>query len=228
MRLSAFARDKHLLLAKMLTTKTVNDFIDEVASSSPAPGGGSVAALAGALGAALTAMVSNLTIGKKKYLSVQGEMKSMLKQSETLYASFAKLIDDDAEAFNTVMTAFNLPKETEEEKTKRAEAIQQATKNATKVPLHVMQLCEQALALTQAAAEKGNVNSISDAGVAALMLHAACLGAKLNVQINLGSLKDSPFVEETTTLTETLSKHVEAMSRDILKRVSESLSPVHS
>ena len=212
----------------MLTTKTVNEFIDEVASNSPAPGGGSVAALAGALGAALTAMVTNLTIGKKKYLSVQGEMESVLKQSETLCASFSKLIDDDAEAFNTVMSAFNLPKETEEEKTKRAEAIQQATKNATEVPLRVMQLCEQALALTQAAAEKGNVNSISDAGVAALMLHAACLGAKLNVQINLGSLKDSPFVQETTSHTETLSIRVEAMSRDILKRVNESFSPAHS
>ena len=212
----------------MLTTKTVNEFINDVASGSPAPGGGSVAALAGALGTALTAMVSNLTIGKKKYLDVQGEMERVLKQSETLRASFAKLIDDDAEAFNTVMCAFNLPKETEEGKTKRAAAIQQSTKNATEIPLRVMQLCEQALVLTQAAAEKGNVNSISDAGVAALMLHAACLGAKLNVQINLGSLKDSLFVQETISRTEILSKRVEAMSREILKRVNESLPPAHS
>ena len=165
---------------------------------------------------------------KRNISACRGKWKSVLKQSEALRASFAKLIDDDAEAFNTVMSAFNLPKETEEEKTKRAEAIQQATKSATEIPLHVMQLCEQALVLTQAAAEKGNVNSISDAGVAALMLHAACLGAKLNVQINLGSLKDALFVQETTSRTETLSKHVEAMSRDILKRVNESLSPAHS
>ena len=212
----------------MLTTKTLNEFIDEVASSSPAPGGGSVAALAGALGAALTAMVSNLTIGKKKYLGVQGEMESVLKQSETLRASFAKLIDDDAEAFNTVVSAFNLPKETEEEKTKRSETIQRAMKAATEIPLQVMQLCERALVLTQAAAEKGNVNSISDAGVAALMLHAACLGAKLNVQINLGSLKDSAFVQETASRTESISKRVESTSRDILKRVNESLLPTHS
>ena len=212
----------------MLTTKTLNEFIDEVASSSPAPGGGSVAALAGALGAALTAMVSNLTIGKKKYLGVQGEMESVLKQSETLRASFAKLIDDDAEAFNTVVSAFNLPKETEEEKTKRSETIQRAMKAATEIPLQIMQLCERALVLTQAAAEKGNVNSISDAGVAALMLHAACLGAKLNVQINLGSLKDSAFVQETASRTESISKRVESTSRDILKRVNESLLPTHS
>ena len=189
----------------MLTTKTVSEFIDEVASRSPAPGGGSVAALAGALGAALTAMVSNLTIGKKKYVGVQGEMQRVLKQSESLRASFTELIDDDAEAFNTVMSAFNLPKETEEDKAKRAASIQRATKGATEIPLHVMQLCEQALLLTQAAAEKGNVNSISDAGVAALMLHAACLGAKLNVQINLGSINDALFVQETTSRTETLS-----------------------
>ncbi len=212
----------------MLTTKTVSEFIDEVASRSPAPGGGSVAALAGALGAALTAMVSNLTIGKKKYVGVQGEMQRVLKQSESLRASFTELIDDDAEAFNTVMSAFNLPKETEEDKAKRAASIQRATKGATEIPLHVMQLCEQALLLTQAAAEKGNVNSISDAGVAALMLHAACLGAKLNVQINLGSINDALFVQETTSRTETLSTHVEAISRNILKRVNESLSPAHS
>jgi formiminotetrahydrofolate cyclodeaminase len=212
----------------MLTTKTVDEFIDEVASSSPTPGGGSVAALAGALGAALTAMVCNLTIGKKKYLGVQREMEEVLKQSDNLQASFVKLIDDDAEAFNTVMSAFDLPKETEEEKTKRAEAIQQATKNATEIPLRVMQFCEQALVLTRAAAEKGNVNSISDAGVAALMLHAACLGAKLNVRINLGSLKDLVFVQKTTSRTEALSKRVEVMSRDILKRVNESLSHAHS
>lgn len=212
----------------MLTSKTVNEFIDEVASNSPAPGGGSVAALAGALGAALTAMVSNLTIGKKKYLGVQQEMESVLKQSETLRVLFAQLIDDDAEAFNTVMSAINLPKETEEEKIQRTGAIQLATKHATEIPLRVMQLCEQALVLTQAAAEKGNVNSISDAGVAALMLHAACLGARLNVQINLGSLKDSLFVQETTSRTEILSTHVEAMSRDILEHVNELLSPAHS
>ncbi len=212
----------------MLTTKTVDEFIDEVASSSPAPGGGSVAALAGALGAALTAMVCNLTIGKKKYLDVQGEMEGILKQLETLRASFTKLVDDDAEAFNTVMNAFNLPKKTEEEETKRTEAIQHSMKNATEIPLRVMQLCEQVLVLTQAAAEKGNVNSISDAGVAALMLHAACLGAKLNVQINLGSLNDLVFIQETTSRIETLSKRVEVMSRDILKRVNESLSHAHS
>ena len=212
----------------MLITKTVNEFIDDVASGSPAPGGGSVAALAGALGAALTAMVCSLTIGKKKYLSVQGEMEEMLRQSGILRTSLAKLIDDDAEAFGTVMKALNMPKETEEEKIRRAEAIQHATKRATEIPLRVMQLCEESLALAKTAAEKGNVNSISDAGVAALMLQAACRGARLNVQINLGSLKDSVFVQETTSLTESIGKRVDAMSLDILNRVDGALSPAHS
>jgi formiminotetrahydrofolate cyclodeaminase len=212
----------------MLTRKTVNEFIDETASGNPTPGGGSIAALSGALGTALTSMVCNLTIGRKKYAEVQKTMEDILRQSENLRDSFARLVDEDAEVFNTVMNALNLPKETEEEKTKRSAAVQHATKNATEIPLRVMQLCEQALILTQTAAQKGNVNSISDAGVAALLLRAACSGAKLNVQINLGSIKDAAFVQETASAAETIDKRVEAMSLDVLKRVYGALSPSHS
>ena len=206
----------------------VNEFIDEVASSSPAPGGGSVAALAGALGVALTSMVCNLTIGKKKYMPVQREMETVLKQSEELRASLTKLINEDTEVFNSVMAALSLPKETEEQKIKRAEAIQHTTINATLTPLHVMQLCEQALVLTKTVAEKGSVNSISDAGVATLMLHAACLGAKLNVQINLGALNDASFVQETNSIAQSINQRVETMSHEILDRVNKSFSPAHS
>jgi len=212
----------------MLTSKTVNDFINDVASGSPTPGGGSVAALAGALGAALTAMVCSLTIGKKKYLDVQTEMEDMLKQAEFLKSSFVTLVDDDAKAFDTVMSALNLAKVTEDDKTKRSEAIQQATKNATEIPLRVMQLSEQALALTQTVSRKGNTNSISDAGVAALMLHAACMGARLNVQINLGSISDTLFVQQISSRAESIGKHAEEMSREILKRVDASLSSAHT
>jgi len=212
----------------MLTTKTVNEFINDTASGDPTPGGGSIAALAGALGAALTSMVCNITIGRKKYADVQETMKDLLRQSENLRDAFARLVDEDAEAFNTVMNALTLPKDTEQEKAKRAMAVQYATKNATEIPLRVMQLCEQAIILTQSAAQKGNVNSISDAGVAALLLRAACLGARLNVQINLGSIKDPAFVQETTSRAENIGKRVEAMSHDILKRVDEALSPAHS
>jgi len=211
----------------MLTTKTVDEFINETASGNPTPGGGSIAALSGALGAALTSMVCNLTIGRKKYAEVQKTMEETLKQSENLRDAFARLVDEDAEAFNTVMNAVNLPKESEYEKTKRSAAVQHAMKNATEIPLRVMQLCEQALILTLTAALKGNVNSISDAGVAALLLRTACSGAKLNVRINLGSIKDPAFVQETTSAAEKIDKRVEALSIDVLARVNAALSPAH-
>lgn len=178
----------------MLVKKTVNGFLDELASSSPAPGGGSVAALAGALGAALTAMVCNLTIGKKKYAHVDAEMKRILKEAEELRSRFTGLVDKDTEAFNKVMEAFGLPKENDAQKALRDAAIAAATKEATMVPLEVMKHCIDALALAQNVAANGNKNSVSDAGVSALMLHAACEGAALNVRINLNGLSDQEFV----------------------------------
>jgi formiminotetrahydrofolate cyclodeaminase len=178
----------------MLTKKTLSAFLDELASSSPAPGGGSVAALSGALGAALSAMVCNLTIGKKKYAGVEGDMKKIKTEAESLRARFTELIDKDTEAFNKVMEAFALPKESDAQKTLRAAAIAAATKEATLVPLEVMKHCIDAMALAQQVASAGNANSASDAGVSALMLHAACEGAALNVKINLGGLQDPEFV----------------------------------
>jgi formiminotetrahydrofolate cyclodeaminase len=203
----------------MLTTKSVNEFINELASNSPAPGGGSVASLAGALGTALTSMVCNLTIGKKKYSEVQKEMESVRKKSEDLRALLTRLIDEDTDSFNEVMRAFAMPKETDEQKSQRTAVIQRTTKNATLIPLKVMQLCEQTLLLTRVVAEKGNVNSVSDVGVAALMTHAACMSAKLNVQINLGSLHDTAFIQDTTTQIRQIAERVEVMSQSILKHV---------
>lgn len=178
----------------MPTRRTVEMFLDEVASSSPAPGGGSVAALAGALGAALTSMVCNLTLGKKKYAGVDADMKKVLAQAEELRARFTTLIEKDTTAFNKVMEALSLPKETEPQKALRAAAVREATKEATLVPLEVMKHCIDALALAQEVASKGNPHSISDAGVSALLLHAACEGAALNVKINLNGMEDSDFV----------------------------------
>jgi formiminotetrahydrofolate cyclodeaminase len=182
----------------MLVKKTVNGFLDELASSSPAPGGGSVAALAGALGAALTSMVCNLTIGKKKYAHVDGEMKKILKDAAELRSRFTGLVDKDTEAFNKVMEAFGLPKENDAQKALREAAIVAATKEATMVPLEVMKHCIDALALAQNVAANGNKNSVSDAGVSALMLHAACESAALNVRINLNGLSDQEFVNWKT------------------------------
>lgn len=208
----------------MLTSKTVSEFIDDVSSNSPAPGGGSVSALCGALGSALAAMVCRLTIGKKNYEGVQDEMLSIVGQADELRAHLTALIDKDTEAFNQVMKAFTLPKATDDEKRIRSEAIQAATKHATLVPLEVMKLCEQAIVVTAAVAEHGNVNSITDAGVAGLILKAGCEGAALNVQINLATLKDKTFVDETTTLVSALLTNVEAVSDRIRRRVQAVLS----
>ena len=208
----------------MLTTKNLSDFIDEVASNSPAPGGGSVSALCGALGSALTAMVCRLTIGKKNYEGVQDEMLATLGQADELRAKLTGLIDRDTEAFNQVMKAFTLPKTSDDEKRIRSEAIQTATKQATLVPLEVMKLCEQAMGIAATVAERGNVNSITDAGVAGLILKAGCEGAALNVQINLATLKDKTFVDETSTLVSALLTNVEAVSDRIRQRVQAVLS----
>jgi formiminotetrahydrofolate cyclodeaminase len=210
----------------MLTKKTLNAFLDELASSSPAPGGGSVAALAGALGAALTSMVCNLTIGKKKYADVEEEMKKALISSEELRGQFANLVDRDTQAFNKVMEAFGLPKDTEPQRALRLAAINEATKEATLVPLEVMKHCIDAMALAQEVADKGNRNSVSDAGVSALMLHAACEAAALNVRINLLSLSDTDFVGWKSDEVESLLKTSRMMMEEAQEIVAGKMQKV--
>jgi glutamate formiminotransferase/formiminotetrahydrofolate cyclodeaminase len=178
----------------MLISNTLADFVNEVASNSPAPGGGSVSALTAALGFALVSMVCRLTIGKKKYADVQTEMERVLKQSEESRLAATRIIDEDTEAFDKVMAAFTMPKESEDQKSIRSESIQEATNAATLVPLRLAQLCAEGIALARVVAEKGNTNSLSDAGVAACMLAAACEGAAMNVKINLSALEDKIFV----------------------------------
>jgi len=207
----------------MLTERTVTQFLDELASNSPAPGGGSVAALAGATGAALASMVCNLTIGKKKYADVQDEMTHVLQQTEQLRKELALLIDKDTEAFNTVMAAFGLPKGTDQEQTARSAAIQQATKSATLIPLQVMKVCDKAMMHALTVAKKGNKNSASDAGVAALMLRAGCAGAALNVRINLGSLNDADFVQQISQQYRGILQNVENVTREVLAAVDQSI-----
>jgi formiminotetrahydrofolate cyclodeaminase len=210
----------------MSSRRTLSAFLEELASSSPAPGGGSVAALAGALGAALTSMVCNLTLGKKKYADVEGDLKKVLEQSEQLRAQFTELIDRDTEAFNKVMEAYALPKDTEPQKALRAAAVREATKEATLVPLEVMKHCIDALALAESVVSKGNTNSVSDAGVSALMLHAALEGAALNVRINLSALGDQEFVgwkeDEVQSLRSTsamMLEEIQSVVEDRLRKV---------
>lgn len=207
----------------MLTERTVHEFLNELSSSSPAPGGGSASALAGAIGAGLISMVCRLTLGKKKYADEQAEMESVLQQSKRLRAGMAKLVDEDTEVFKEVMAAFSLPKETSEEQEHRTAAIQAATKKATLVPLNLMRLTDEAIVLAKIVAEKGNRNSVSDAGVAALMLQAACSGAALNVRINLSSLKEESFVQETAGQMKGIAQRVEAGVMETLVFVNKSL-----
>lgn len=208
----------------MLTDLTVQTFLDELSSNSPAPGGGSVAALAGSMGAALTAMVCRLTIGKKKYAEVQIEMESSLREAEELRGEFLRLVDEDTAAFKEVMAAFGLPKETAEQQARRSQAIQEATRKATLVPLEVMRHADRAIRLATVVAQKGNKNSVSDAGVGALMLQAACTGAAINVRINLGSLKDDQFVRETTEEVKSIVIRVENGVTEAISFVNQVVS----
>jgi len=206
-----------------LASKTVDGFLSELASSSPAPGGGSVAALAGALGSALNSMVCNLTIGKEKYQTVQTEIKNILKKSEQLRQQLTTLIDRDTDAFNDVMKAFKLPKETDQQKKHRSEAIQTGYKKATQVPLETATTCEQLLEIAEILAQKGNQNSITDAGVAALMAHAGVEAAIFNVQINLGSIKDEQFVRKIEKTLHALSQKSTKKTLQILEIVKKEI-----
>jgi len=173
----------------------VGEFTEVLSSSAPAPGGGSVSALCGALSAGLAAMVARLTRGKK-YAAVEGEMADMVKDADALREKLEKKVDEDTEAFNQVMAAFKLPKKTKAEQAACGAAIQEATKGATRVPFSVMELALEALRFCEPVAEKGNTNSASDAGVGAMLGLAAVRGAAYNVRINLIGIEDEAFRAE--------------------------------
>lgn len=173
-----------------LTDLKMNEYLDILLSDAPAPGGGSVSALAGAQAAALMGMVSALTIGKEKYADVQQVCKDAKAKAEVLYTEFAKAIDEDTEAFNLVAAAFRMPKQTEQEKAARKKAIAAGTLEATKVPFHVMELASEGLRVAETLTGKSNSNAASDLGVAVLNLMTCMQGAWLNVKINLPGVKD--------------------------------------
>lgn len=173
----------------------IEPFLDQLASSAATPGGGSAAAILGGMGAALVSMVCNLTIGKKKYADVEGDMKDILAKAEDLRHRLTGMIQDDVRAFDTVMGAYGMPKETDAEKEARNGAIQDALKMATDVPIRCCRLAREVIDLALAASEKGNINVISDAGVAVLSAYAALRSAALNVYINAKMISDTSFVD---------------------------------
>jgi methenyltetrahydrofolate cyclohydrolase len=205
---------------------TLSDFLAELASDSPAPGGGSVAALSGALAAGLTSMVANLTIGKPKYAEAEADMRSVLARSEALRLELEQLIEEDRQAFDRVMAAMKLPKETAEDQAGRTAALQSALVDAASVPLDVMGKCVEVISLARVAAEKGNRNAVSDAGVAALMARAGTHAARLNVMINLPGIKSgehSAFVATARALARDLSASADRGAADVLSTVEAKL-----
>ena len=179
----------------MIIEQPVTQFLDELASSAATPGGGSGAAIMGALGAALVSMVCNLTIGKKNYAEVEAEMREVLAGAEALRARLADMVAEDIAAFNGLMAAYGLPKLTDEDKAARGAAIQHALRAATEAPLACARACADVIKLSMRAAEVGNRNVISDAGVGALAAQAALRSAALNVDINVPSLQDQAFAK---------------------------------
>lgn len=194
-------------------------FSDHVASSEPAPGGGSVSAAAGALAAALCAMVCRLTIGKKKYADVTAGMESTLVRAEELRRTLTELVDQDAQAFDALMAVRKMPKETEAQIAIRREAMDKATRGAAEVPLTVMGAALDVLNLARICAENGNVNSVSDAGVAAQMARTAVVGAGLNVRINLTGFSDAAYADETLTKMRELEDAAVRLSDEVTRIV---------
>lgn len=203
-----------------LVSMTLSDFADETASESPAPGGGSIAAYAGVLGASLATMVANLSSHKKGWDDRWEEFSEWAEQGQHYKNELLKLVDKDTTAFNRIMEAFNLPKSTDEEKTARTEAIQAATRYAIEVPFNVMKLSYQSMEVIKAMAETGNPNSVTDAGVAALCARTAVIGAYLNVKINASGYKDKTFTDKVLTEGQALQQMAMDREAEILEIVN--------
>ena len=207
----------------MLADLTVKDFLDKVAGNDPVPGGGSIAALGGALASALATMVTGLTIGKKGYEASEEVMQHAQTITHRLLDEFIALIDKDSAAYNEVFACFKLPKTTDEEKAARSAAIQEATKQAALVPLEVARKALDMMSVIADVARLGNRNAVTDACVAMMAARSAVLGALLNVRINLGSLKDRDFVLQLQTEADTIEQTACRREKELLDAVNQDL-----
>lgn len=203
--------------------KTIKSYLEELSSNSPTPGGGNVAALCGAVASSLGQMVCNLTIGKKKYLEFEPEAKDLLVRFENLKKEFLVLAEKDNEAFDRVMDAFKLPKESEAQIAFRKSAIEKATLEAAFIPEEVIIKCNQLMPLLKEVAEKGNQNSLSDAGVAISLSAAAAEGAFLNVAINCSGLTNKITVQEFLKKSEIIYHEVKEKSQSIIGGIVKKL-----
>ncbi|MBR3847441.1 MAG: glutamate formimidoyltransferase [Alistipes sp.] len=209
--------------AKRLIDLSCQGFAVETASESPAPGGGSISAYMGALGAALGTMVANLSSHKAGWDDRWKEFSDWAEQGQTLMQELLHLVDEDTAAFNRIMAVFAMPKTTDEEKAARAEALQEATCYATEVPLRTMQTAARVFPLVRAMAEEGNPNSVSDAGVGALAARSAVLGARLNVRINAAGLKDRTLADRLTAEADRIAAEVIQAEQEVLAIVEQKI-----
>jgi len=204
----------------MLKDMNLKSFLDTTISDAPVPGGGSVAALSGALAAALSGMVANLTIGKKKYADFEAPMKEVLERMNVLKDELLEDIDRDAKAFDGVMACFKMPKETDEDKKNRKEAMQKAFKEASEVPFEVAKKCIKIMDEAEYVVVNGNKNAVTDGAVSAMMARTACLSALYNVRINLSSIKDEEYknnLEKEVEILESLAKERETAILSLVK-----------
>ena len=207
----------------MIVDRTIRGFLDELASSAPTPGGGSAAALIGAVGAALLAMVGNLTAGKKGYEAVDRSMRDLVAESDRLRGELVRLADEDVRVFGEVMAAYRMPRGDDAERAARRAAIQSALLDATEAPLELARVCGEVIDLAAAAAEEGNSNVVSDAGVGVVAAHAALRAAALNVWINAGSIDDRGFADRAVAELERLLAVGAERTEAVFARVRERL-----
>lgn len=203
----------------MTANSSIQTFLDDLASERPTPGGGGAAAVSGAIGAALVSMVANLTIGKKNYEDVSDDLKAVNARAESLRAELIRAIDEDVVAFNAVMGAYGLPRASDGEKAQRTAAIQAALKEATLAPLSAVRACFEVIRLSGDVADKGNLNVISDAGVAVLAANAGLRSAALNVFINAKAIKDRDFAEKQIAEVNALLAQAAEMTEQVYQTV---------
>jgi formiminotetrahydrofolate cyclodeaminase len=197
-------------------SETLRTYLDDAASSKPAPGGGSVSACVGALGAALVSMVCNLTRGREKYAAVEGEVQELVRKAEAARAELEQLLQDDTVAYNGVIAAYKLPKETEAEQAARSQAVQDGLVVAANVPLDICRVAVEVCRLAKTAAEVGNPQAVTDAGIGAILGEAAVVGAALNVKINLGSIKDDAYVRKADAEIDAIQAEAAALRAEVL------------
>lgn len=207
----------------MFQEQQLQTFLDQLASKASTPGGGSAAAIMGAMGAALASMVANFTVGKKNYEAVEAEMRDLLQKSESMRNELTGMVQADVDVFNNVMAAYGMARDSDADKAARSQAIQTALKEATDVPLACAKLCADVIHLCRPMAEKGNNNVISDAGVAVLAAYAALRSAALNVYINIGGIKDEEFADDRRQKLEALLAGADVATEEIYELVKSKL-----